>query len=146
MYFFRRLGRQFIPVSPASDITGSSCRQSLKIFEESAKAKIPGLIFTYAEIAKNNFSFIKKVKKILDKHQIKLNFVHLTCDESELKKRVLNVSRKKFKKTKTIKELNYLLSVKDYQSVFPNSNTLNIDNTKITAKKMAKQIKEHYKI
>ena len=37
----------------------------LEIFEESAKLKIKGLIFTYAELARDNFVFVKKIKQRL---------------------------------------------------------------------------------
>ena len=49
-------------------------------------------------------------------------------------------SRKKFKKTTNLKELDYLLSIKDYKLSFPNSKTLKINNTKLSPKKVAKKI------
>ena len=114
----------------------------LAILEEAAKAEIKGIIFTYAEIARANFAFVKKVKKILDKYKCKLKLVHLSCDKEELKKRIIQDSRKKFKKTHTIEELEYLFTIKDYDSSFPKSDTLKIDNTNISAKKVAQKIKD----
>ena len=118
----------------------------LKIFDEAAKAKMKGLIFTYAEIARDDFDFIKKVKKVVDSNESSLKFVHLICNKEELKKRVVSDSRKKFRKTQTIEELEFLLSIKDYKSSFPNSKTFLIDNTNLLPKKVAKQIKIHYSI
>jgi len=116
----------------------------LKIFEEAAKAKVRGIIFTYAEIAKDNFDFVRQIKKLFDKNNCKLKFVHLICEKGGLKKRVISDSRKKFHKTKTIKELKFLLSTKDYKSSFLNSETFKLDNTKISPKKTAQKIKDYY--
>ena len=116
----------------------------LSIFEEASNANIEGLIFTYAEIAKDNFGFVRQVKTVLEKNNCSLRFVHLTCNKDELKKRVLGESRKAFKKTKTIEELEYLLSIKDYISTFPNSNTSELDNTDLMPQDVALRIKTHY--
>ena len=118
----------------------------LEIFEESAKLKIKGLIFTYAELAKDNFEFVKEIKQKLKKYKTNLFFVHLHCNEKELHKRVLMDSRKEFKKTTNLKELKYLLSIKDYKSTFPNSQTLEIDNTYLSPNKAAKKIVEHFSL
>ncbi|MCK4319309.1 AAA family ATPase [Candidatus Micrarchaeota archaeon] len=116
----------------------------LDIFEEAAKLKFEGIILTYATLAEDNFSFVKKLLKRLEKYKTDLCFVHLSCNMGELRKRILANSRKKFKKTKNLKELEYLLSIKDYGSTFPNSKTLEVDNTKISPKKVAKKVIEHY--
>jgi len=118
----------------------------LDVLEESAKLNFQGIIFTYAEIARDNFNFLRKLKKILDKYDSKLRAVQLTCDKEELKKRVTNESRKKFNKTHTIKELEYLFSIKDYQSTFSKIETITIDNTNVSPSKVAQKIKEKYSI
>ena len=118
----------------------------LDVLEESAKLNFKGIIFTYAEIAKNNFDFLKKLKKILDKYDSKLRAVQLVCDKKELKKRVIDESRKKFNKTHTIKELEYLFSIKNYKSTFSEIETITIDNTNVSPSKVAQKIKEKYSI
>ncbi len=118
----------------------------LDVLKESARLNFKGIIFTYAEIARNNFDFLKKLKKVLDKYDSKLKAIKLICDKEELKKRVVAKSRKKFNKTHTIKELEYLFSIKDYQSIFPEIKTITIDNTKLSPTKVAQRIKEEYSI
>lgn len=118
----------------------------LDVLEESAKLNFQGIIFTYAHIAQDNFDFLKKLKKVLDKYDSKLRAVQLTCDKEELKKRVVAESRKKFNKTHTVKELEYLFSVKDYESTFSDIKTLTIDNTKLSPSKVAQKIKQDYSI
>ncbi len=118
----------------------------LDIFEEASNANVKGLIFTYTEIAKDDYAFVRKVKEVLDKKNGQLQFVHLVCNKDELKKRVLGESRKAFKKTKTIEELEYLLSIKDYVSIFPGSKTLELDNSILTPQDVAQKIKNHFSI
>jgi len=118
----------------------------LDILEESAKLNFKGIIFTYAEIARDNFDFLRKLKKILDKYNSNLRAVQLTCDKEELRKRVVAKSRKIFNKTHTIKELEYLFSIKDYKSTFSEIETITIDNTNVSASKIAQKIKKKYSI
>ena len=118
----------------------------LNILEETAKLKFKGIIFTYAEIARDDFKFIKEVKKLLDIYKCKLMAVQLFCKKEELKKRVISESRKQFKKTQTLEELEYLLSLKDYESSFEEVETFCIDNTNMTPKEAAEKIKEYFSI
>jgi len=118
----------------------------LNIFENASKLKIKGLIFTYTEMARNKFRFIKKIKKLFKKYGGRLVFVHLSCHEKELYKRVINKSRKKYWKTKTKKDMEWMLKNKNYEKTFEGATILKIDNTKIPAKKVAQQIKKYFKI
>ena len=116
----------------------------LELLEESAKLNFQGVIFTYGEITGNNFDFLRKLKKILDKYDSKLRSVQLTCDNKELKKRVVAESRKKFNKTHTVKELEYLLSIRDFKSTFSDIETITINNTKLSPSKVVQKIKQEY--
>lgn len=115
------------------------------IFAKAAQVGIKGLIFTY-DLTSGNWQFARQLIKKLKKYKVKIYLVHLSCDEDELRKRVLRESRKRFKKTKTVKELDYLLTVKDYKETLPGWKTLKIDNTKISAKEVAKKIKKLLKV
>lgn len=118
----------------------------LEIFKEASKQKINGLIFTYTEIVRNNFRFLKKISSVLQKYGGRLFLVQLTCSEEELSKRVVNPSRKKHWKTQTKKDLRWMLENKDYRTTFPNKKTLKIDNTNLSPKKVAQQIKTYFKL
>ena len=85
---------------------------------------------------------MKIVLSKLKKSNDKIFFISLVCDKKELARRVLDKSRKKFCKTKTIAELKYLLSIKNYNSTFPGSETLKIDNTNLSPQKTAGIIKK----
>ena len=115
-------------------------KTALDIFINAAKEKLPGLIFTYAHLAENNFSFAKTIETKLKKYNSKIYFIHLACDEKILEKRVVNKARKKFRKTKTTKELKYLLATKNYQSSYRPNKNLKIDTSNISSQKIADQI------
>ena len=118
----------------------------LKVFEITTRSKLKGLIFTYGDIASDNFSFVKKVIKIIEKNKGKIYIVYLFCNEKELFKRVTNSSRKKFEKTLEVKKLKQSLSKWDFHTTFPSKPTLQINNTSLSARRVAQKIKEHYKL
>ena len=84
--------------------------------------------------------------KIIGKNKSKIHFVHLFCNEKELFKRVIDTSRKNFGKTLDVKKLKQSISKWDFYTTNPFKSTLQIDNTKLSAKKVAKKIKNYYKL
>ena len=73
-------------------------------------------------------------------------FIQIYSKVSELRKRVGNVSRKKFDKIQSIDHLNEFLRSRDLYAQIPNVESLIIDNTVIPPKKVAQMIKSHYKL
>lgn len=121
-------------------------RTSLDIFEQAAEANLDGLIYTYAELATDDFAFMKEIVGRLKKYNVEINLVHLVCSPDELHKRIDNASRKQFAKTTDSKELARLLENKDYISTFPDIDTLEIDTEETSPKESAKNIKTTLKI
>jgi len=115
-------------------------RTSLDIFEQAAKADLDGLIYTYAELARDDFAFMREIVKRLKKQDVEIKLVHLVCSPEELHKRIANASRKKFAKTTNSKELDWLLNKKDYLSTFPDINTLEINTDQLSPKASADKI------
>ncbi len=115
-------------------------RVSLDVFEQAAKAGLEGLIYTYAELARDEFTFMKEVVKRLSEQDVDIRLVHLSCDPKELHQRIANESRQQFAKTKDSKELDWLLANKDYAATFPDLDTLEIDTSKTSATESAKMI------
>lgn len=117
-----------------------------EIFEAAAKEDVNGVIFTVCYSHPEDDKFVKNVKKRVEKYGGSVYFVHLYCEKSELKKRVKGASRENFDKIKTIKSLNHSLEKWNLFTPIPFVKSLQIDNTNISAKQVAKKIKMYYKL
>jgi len=115
----------------------------LNIFESASKLKLKGVVFTYSEIAKDNYRFPRAIIKLLKKYKGAVHFVHISCTEKELYKRATRSSRQKGYKTKTKSDMDWMLKNKDYSKRVPNVKTLEVDNTNLSPKQVAQQIKKH---
>ena len=92
----------------------------------------------------SSLKFIEKIVKIVKKNKGIFYPVHLICEEKELYRRVVLPSRKSFNKSHTVKELRWMLKNRDYRTSLPIKNNFTINNTKISAKRTAKIIKDHF--
>lgn len=118
----------------------------INIIDEAGKLWLKWIIFTYADVVRDDFNFLRTLKRVIHKNNSTLRAVNLTCNTDELKKRVVADSRKQYKKTHSVEDLEHFLSYKDYKSNFPEIETLNIDNTYISPKNAAIRIKDYYSI
>lgn len=118
----------------------------LELFKTAAKEKVKGVIFTCCYAPPQDNKFVRDVKKTVEKYKGKVKFVHLTCDISELKKRIKGESRKKHAKIKNFAKLEKSLKKWRLYEKIPFVKNLEIDNTKKSAKLVAKEIKKHYKL
>jgi tRNA uridine 5-carbamoylmethylation protein Kti12 len=116
----------------------------LEILQLAAHKKI-NLIATFCYSYPEDNNFIRKVIKTIEKEGGQVCFVNLECNKEELKKRVKNPSRSKYKKIKKIKTLEQTLKKYEFREI-PFVKQLLINNTNISAKKVAEMIKTHYKL
>jgi len=114
----------------------------IDFISEAAKSDIKGLIFTFCYAKNSDDKFVKTIIDIVKKHKGKTHFVLLKCEKSELYKRVKSPSRKKFSKSKTIKNLKDLLNKYELFEPIPFVKNLVIDNTNISAPETARQIQK----
>jgi shikimate kinase len=121
-------------------------RVRLEIFKAAALQKV-NLIFTgaYAKYPEND-AFIRQVIDEVSSRGGHVLFVQLITNKETLLKRVRARSRLKHGKVKDPGTLEELLSKHDYFSKIPYGQQLTIDNTKVSPKRAAKMIKEHYKL
>jgi len=111
------------------------------------KSKNKGLIVTMVRgNGKESLAFAKKVKKSIQNNKGKYYCIRLICDEEELFKRVKNKSRRDHGKITTKKLLLECFKKYGLKNSLPFKNQLIINNTNISAKKVAKQIKKHYSL
>ncbi|MBT4596869.1 MAG: AAA family ATPase [Candidatus Diapherotrites archaeon] len=118
----------------------------LMLLEEAAKQKVTGVIFTWCYGFPDDNAWTKKLINRIERVGGKVCFVQLVCDKQELFKRVKNPSRKKFEKTKSKKSLENCFKKWDLFTPIPFVKNLIIDNTNLSAKKVARKIKSHYKL
>ena len=123
-----------------------SLKFRLELLEAAAKEKIPGVITTFVYAHPSGDEFIEEAIKRVKKQKGTVLFVQLTCSKKELEKRIRNPSRKKFTKLKTIKGLKYSLKKYDILSQISYVKSLQINNTKLSPKKVAIKIKGHYRL
>lgn len=116
------------------------------------KEKI-NVIFTYTH-AKNrvfctglsSLKFVEGIAKIVNDNNGIFYPVHLVCEDDELFKRVLSPSRRKFSKCHTVKEMDWMLRNRDYKTSLQMRNNFVINNTRISAKRTANIIKDHFNL
>jgi|APSaa5957512622_1039677.scaffolds.fasta_scaffold09471_6 tRNA uridine 5-carbamoylmethylation protein Kti12 len=117
----------------------------LKIIDALSKSKLKGLILTTVYIGKKDiFRLAKKIKNIVIKNKGDFYSVRLETDKSTILKRVTNKSRKSYGKISSKKELINYINKYGLNNILPFKNQFTINNTKTSAKEVAKQIKEHY--
>jgi deoxyadenosine/deoxycytidine kinase len=121
---------------------------SLKIrtmlFAAAARKK-QSLVFTFCYAKGIDDKYMKKFISTVKNEGGKVHLVHLRSSPESLRKRVLLSSRKKYQKIQTIDRLEKMLSKYDLFSPYT-AKDLQIDNSNISAKQVAKRIVAHYKI
>jgi broad-specificity NMP kinase len=118
----------------------------LQLIEAAAQEKTDGLIITSVNIKGQDDEFIRTLMRIMDKHSGSLHFIRLKCDLAELKERLQHPSREKYGKLRDIKKFDEFVSKNEVFSPISFVESLEIDNTNISAEETAGMIKEHYKL
>lgn len=111
-----------------------------------ADKNIKGLIFTFCYAPPDDDPFIRKILSIMKKYGGKAHFVMLQCSREKLFRRMRQPSRKKFAKVKTAKNLKKMLSDFEFFTPIAFTKNLIIDNTKISARKVAALIRSHFNL
>lgn len=120
-----------------------STKLRLNIFESAAKENIFGLIFTSCYSCPEDNRSVRKIIHRIKKYGGECFFVHLYADIDELEKRVTEDSRKSYGKLKSIEGLKKTLSKWDMFTPIPFVESLQIDNTNLSAKEVAAKIKSY---
>jgi hypothetical protein len=118
----------------------------LDVFEEAARAGVPGIVFTFVYARGVDDEFIAKVLEIVGRYGGEVDFVQLYCDPKELLNRVLQESRRDYAKIATVGQLEHLLANEDLFSSIPFQDGLRIDNTDLAPEEAARRIVDHYRL
>lgn len=119
-------------------------RYRLELLEAAARAKIPGVVFTFVYAKPDDDGFVRHVVETVEQHGGEVCFVRLACDRDELFQRLRDPSRKAFRKMKRVTMLRDLLNRYELFADVPYANNLVIDNTNLSPRKAAQLIKRHF--
>ena len=111
-----------------------------------AARKNVNLIYTFCYAKDLDDAHVEKISRIVEENGGEVCFVLLTAEKDELKKRVLEESRKFFGKVKSVKMMDFFFERYDLFSPVPERESLIIDNTNLSAKATARKIIEHFRI
>jgi len=117
----------------------------IETIAEAARAG-QNLIYTFCYAKGSDDAHVAKITETVEENGGEVCFVLLVCERGELEKRVLEESRKKFKKANNIELLKEILEKYDLFSPVPLRESLRIDNTNLSALDTARKIVDHYKL
>ncbi len=106
---------------------------------EAARQNV-NVIFTFCYAKDLDDNYVKRTVEIVESNGGKVCFVLLTCEKSEIEKRVLEESRKRFGKVHNLEILHKLLENYELFSPVNDFESLQIDNTFLTPKETAELI------
>jgi len=119
----------------------------LDIVSELLAQKARGLIWTTGfPNTKDTHAFYKKLDILVRRNGGTINYVKLVCGPQEQKKRVLDKERGKYNKTNTISKLTKEMNNLDFSTLTPIEQTLVIDNTHLSARKVVLKITEFFSL
>jgi shikimate kinase len=121
-------------------------RYRLELLEAAARENVPGLITTlvYCKDPADETWFLRDVIAAIEPHGGEVLFVRLTCDFEELKRRLKSPTRRAYNKMTKITQLRQMMQQTNIFADVPYARNLTIDNTKLSARKTAAQIAQHY--
>ena len=104
------------------------------------------LIYTFCYAKGSDDEHVRLITEAVEKNGGELNFVMLVANKSEIEKRVLAESRKRYGKLKNVEILHDVWNKYDLFSPVPARESLIVDNTNLSPKNAASKIIEHYKL
>nr|MBA3786355.1 hypothetical protein [Acidobacteriota bacterium] len=104
------------------------------------------LIYTFCYAKDFDDAHVAKIVESVEANGGEVCFVLLTCERDELEKRALEESRKKFGKANNLEILHEILDKYDLSSPVPMRESLQIDNTNLSAELTAQTIIKHFGI
>jgi len=118
----------------------------LAAIEAAARARIAGLIFTYVYANPEDDPFVSRVVETVERHEGEVLFVRLWCDAGTNERRVVAEDRGGFGKIATVESLRGVLARWNLTSAMAGRDTLEVDNTALSADTVARRIAEHFSL
>jgi len=102
------------------------------------------LVYTFCYAKDLDDAHVEKITRAVEENGGEICFVLLKAERSELDKRVVEESRKRMGKAKTVEMMDYFHTTYDLCSPVPERESLIIDNTNLSAEDAARQIIKHF--
>ena len=102
------------------------------------------LIYTFCYAKDLDEAHVEKIINAVEENGGEICFVLLTADRAELNKRVVEESRRKMGKAKTVEMMDFFHETYDLLSPVPHRESLQIDNTRLSPETVARQIIEYF--
>lgn len=118
----------------------------LLMFEEAARAKISGLIFTVVYAKEYDQQFLKNVVRVVSRHGGRVCWVKLVAPASVLERRIKHASRRRFNKIKKISTLRGVLKRFDLHATVPFGRSLVVDTGKTKPAAAARFIVKRFRL
>ena len=112
----------------------------LSVFEQASRSQLPGMIFTFAPEATVRPAFLRELQTRMAAAGGEIEFIELTCPISELKNRMGDPSRHKFKKLTSVSLFEELHAEGSFDSSAMPEPRLSIDTSLVTPARAALQI------
>ena len=116
----------------------------LATFEAAARENVRGLLFTFVYSAPEDDEFVGKIVQVVEPRGGQVVFVRLSCDRATLERRVLGEERKRFGKIASLPALRGALQRWNLDATIPFGESLEIDNSSLSADEAARRIAEHF--
>jgi cytidylate kinase len=117
----------------------------LEIFEEAAKQKVEGIIFTKVYEKDVDDSFIQQMIDVIESSGGHIVFVQIYCEKETLLKRVGEESRKQFQKVKSEEDLIDMLDSGEMMSAIPFVESIKIDSTRLSVEETVEKVLQSIK-
>ncbi|HEX8638210.1 MAG TPA: hypothetical protein VF692_09120, partial [Pyrinomonadaceae bacterium] len=102
------------------------------------------LIYTFCYAKDFDDAHVSQITEIVGENGGKVCFVLLKADKTTLEKRVLEESRRKYGKAKTVEMMRYFFETYDLFSPVPERESLILDNTNLSSAETASKIIDYY--
>jgi hypothetical protein len=114
----------------------------LAVFREASRAQLPGLIFTFNPEKTVTAGFVEQAIRTVESEGGQVDFVELVCPLDELRRRMANESRLKYRKLSSVEVFNRLEAEGEFDTAHMPRAAVTIDTSVAKPAEAAEQIRK----
>ncbi len=131
---------------PSAPFTEFAEKVRLLAFEAAARARVPGMIFTFVYAAPEDDAFVRSMVDAVESQGGNVAFVRLVCGPAAQEQRVAAPERKSFGKITSVAALHEVLRRWNLSRPIVLRESLEIDNSLLDAELAARRIAAHFSL